>query len=56
MNDYEDAVLVSCADLAGVNLIATRDTGFIESSLNDDCSVDVLSPADILDLLNRSED
>ena len=51
MADYEDAVLAASADRAGVNIIATNDKGFANSSLNNGCSADVHYPKDILEML-----
>ena len=45
MGDFEDALVVACAEKSDLNYIITNDKGFLSSS---DLSVSVISPADFL--------
>ena len=45
MKDFEDALVVACAEKSDLNYIITNDKGFLSSS---DLSVSVISPADFL--------
>lgn len=45
MGDFEDALVVVCAEKANLNYIVTNDKGFLSSL---DLSVSTISPADFL--------
>ena len=45
MGDFEDALVVACAEKSELNYIITNDKGFLSSS---DLNISVISPADFL--------
>jgi len=47
INDFEDALVVACAEQAGVDYIVTRDEVFLRS----DSSISVVSPSKLLEKL-----
>lgn len=48
MDDFEDAVFAYAAEREGVDYIATRDAGLIDSQ---DCPVEAYTPAEVLKLI-----
>ncbi len=51
MDDFEDAVFAYAAEREGVDYIATRDAGLIESQ---DCPVEAYTPAEVLKLIQEN--
>jgi predicted nucleic acid-binding protein len=52
MKDFEDAVLAVCATNEDADFIVTRDADFI---MDEGCSVPVISPADLLEIIRNEE-
>ncbi len=51
MDDFEDAVFAFAAEREGVDYIATRDAGLMDSQ---DCPVEAYSPEDVLKLIREN--